>query len=326
MKGISVHLRLVTFLCLAVAAVRLEAGSVVTTYGAFYEYYGPVGAPIYKTSNGPQRDPAAFVNKFHDPWLGKHVEVPDPNIVIDPHEGYESPEFAGAGVALVGLNDFGRTVEFWSAIRTATIDVDEGMRNILTITGTVTQDVAIDSSTSKSDLFKLATISFANGSWFSISDSLSPPYNPGNGPLYPESLFEFRLDAMPVPMIGNGTLADRHVIYDAIVLESTFGDGTPDYFYIRSNPLLGRLSVPEGGTGTVDLWGRIGSLELVEFRNPQGDGVTLLPPIGTPAIPAPPTLWLLGTGLLATTGVLRRRSRSPKTSARTSTLDAPSEK
>jgi hypothetical protein len=303
MKDISVQLRMVTFLLLLVAAVRVEAASVVTSGGLFYQYTGPVGYPIYKTPSGPQRDNAeSYVSVFRDGTLGGTARVTP----ADPYPGYEASKFEGAGTAVVSLIGYqwvGTTVQFWNEVN----GIREGSASILSITGNTTPGVTIDPATGKSDLFKLATISFTNGNWYSVSDSSLPPYNPGYGPLYPESRFEFRLSAMPDPMIGNSVYDDRHVIRDALVVESTFGAGTPDNFYIRSNPLLGRLSVPEGGTGTVDLWGRIGSLELVELRNPQGEGVTLLPPIETPAVPAPPTLWLLGTGLLATAGALRGR-------------------
>lgn len=301
MNGISLHLRMVAFLCLAVATVRLEAASVVTSGGLFYRYAGPVGYPIYKTPSGPQRDGAeSYVSVFRDGTLGGTVR-PTP---ADPYPGYGASEFAGAGTAVVNLSGFGwvgTTVQFWSEVN----GLQEGSPNMLSITGTTTPDVAIDPATGKSDLFMLATITFTNGDWFSVSDSLSPPYDPGYGPLYPESLFEFSLLARPEPFIGNSGFPGYHVVNDALVLQPTFGAGTPDNFYIRDNPQLGMIAVAEGVTGSVELWGRIGSLELEEFRNPSL-GVTLLPPIEAPAVPAPPTLWLIGAGLLAT-GALRRR-------------------
>jgi hypothetical protein len=302
MKDISVQLRMVTFLLLLVAAVRVEAASVVTSGGLFYQYTGPVGYPIYKTPSGPQRDNAeSYVSVFRDGTLGGTARVTP----ADPYPGYEASKFEGAGTAVVSLIGYqwvGTTVQFWNEVN----GIREGSASILSITGNTTPGVTIDPATGKSDLFKLATIFFTNGNWFSVGDSLSPPYDPGYGPLYPESLFDFSLNALPDPFIGNSAFPGRHVVNDALVLRSTFGAGTPDNLYIRGNPQLGVIAVAEGVTGSVELWGRIGSLELEEFRNPSS-GVTLLPPIETPAVPAPPTLWLLGAGLLATAGALRGR-------------------
>ena len=299
MKGVSALLPTITFFCLAMAASGSEAASVVTSGGFFYQYAGPVGYPIYKTPLRPQRDGAvSYVSVFHDPVLGRTVRATP----ADPYLGYEAADFAGAGTAVVDLTAFqGTTVEFWNEAN----GNPEGSRNILALTGNVTSGVSIDPTTHKSDLFKLATLSFTNGSWFSVSGSASPPYDPGLGPLYPESYFAFSLTARPDPFIGQSGFPGYHVVNDKLVLQSTFGAGTPDHLYISGNPQLGAIAVDEGVTGSVELWGRIGSLELAEFRNPTA-GVALIPPS---SVPAPPTLWLLGTGLLVTAGTLRGRRR-----------------
>ena len=170
--------------------------------------------------------------------------------------------------------------------------------NTLEITGAVTPGVAINPATGHSGEFKLATLSFTNGSWFSTQ----PDYNPGLGLLYPESRFAFSMIATPDPFVGTSGFPGYHVWNDTVVLDSVSGPGTPDELWFENSPWLGRLAVNEGVTGSVEIWGHLGSLDPVELRNPSA-GVTLIA-----SMPEPETyaMLLAGLGLLAVTS--RRRN------------------
>jgi hypothetical protein len=82
---------------------------------------------------------------------------------------------------------------------------------------------------------------------------------------------------------------------DELVLRSVAGAGTPDVLYFANTPGLGAFSVAEGVTGSVEIWGRIGSLVPVELRNPSA-GVTLIP------APEPSLGALLGAVALVAAG------------------------
>lgn len=106
--------------------------------------------------------------------------------------------------------------------------------------------------TGKTNLFKLATLSFTNGTWFASE----PPIDPGLGTLYPTSIFGFSLGALPSPQIGTPTFPNgAHVYQGGITLTSTFGPGTDDYLSIGSvlSSPAGYMAVQEGQTGTVEL-------------------------------------------------------------------------
>jgi hypothetical protein len=186
-------------------------------------------------------------------------------------------------------------VDFWQ--QQSSIPPAPRYINSLVVTGTVTQNVSIDPATGKSGVIKLATISFTNGVWFGVS----PPVDAGLGFLYPESVFKLDLLAIPDPFIGNSIFPGFHAFDGSLVLVSTFGPNTPDYLVLAELGGIAPnvLAVDEGVTGTVELWGRIGSLELVEFRNPSS-GEQILSEIPTTPIPEPSTYLqlLLGMGAL----------------------------
>jgi hypothetical protein len=264
----------------AVAASATHA-STVTTVGSFAGYSGPVGAPIYAGSP-PTRDPAQYDSTF-----AVGIGVVQTFVVAPqtPHPGYEDPAFGGTGRAIasfVGLPVDTSRVEFWNRIDSS---FDEA-HNAIQLTGTVTPNVAVG------DLFHIATLSFTNGDWFRAS----PSYDPGLGQLYGESRFAFSLVANGVPVIGGGA----HGWLDELVLRSVAGAGTPDVLYFANTPGLGAFSVAEGVTGSVEIWGRIGSLVPVELRNPSA-GVTLIP------VPEPSLAALLGAVALVLAN--RRRAR-----------------
>lgn len=272
---------LVSFLVLTVSTAAAGAAPVeVTTVGQFTSYSGPVGAPI----NGP---PAAVdlgygPSRFSDGTTGVDVSPQSP------YAGYSWPEFVGAGTATQAFAGGWEIVEFSTQFVGGG---GEGL-NRLEIAGTMTPSVT------PGDLFHIATISFTNGNWFS---SAGLPFDPGNGSLFPESVFSFSVTASANPATGT----EPHIWSDRLHLVSTRGAGTPDNLFLELNPQVGGIGVAEGATGTVEVWGRLGSLVPVELRNPTN--AFLIP------IPEPSTLLLVGVGLVPMLWAQRARRGSRKT-------------
>ncbi len=193
------------------------------------------------------------------------------------------------------LHNRSRRVSFWNSIDGAKQPV-----NALEIVGNVTQGVTLDPATHKSGLIKLATISFTNGDWFGVQ----PTYDPGLGPLYAESSFAFSQIARPDPFIGTSHYPGYQLLNETLVLTSTFGPATPDLLSFAGSPFLGSVAVDEGATGTFEIWGRIGSLEPVELRNPSAS-VSLLA-----AVPEPESYAMLLAGLCLLGFMRRQKNRT----------------
>jgi hypothetical protein len=289
------HRILAAAVAVGVGVPVLQAASVVTTGGFFYSYFGPVGYPIYASQAGPYKDAASAYDSYFSTNSGLQLLPPQ-----WPYNGYEDSSFNGAGFASLQFAP-SQMVEFWNRVEN-TVDTSH---NRLTINGAVTPGVAIDPLTNRSNLILLATVVFLNGSWFGSE----PAYDPGYGPLYGESEFEFSLIATPVPFIGSPAFPGPppyHVWNDTLMLVSTFGANTPDRLYFQNSSWLGPVNVGEGVNGSFEIWGRIGSLEPVELRNPS-QGVTLG---DGSAVPEPSTLLLAGLGLLTVLICRRPAKRS----------------
>ena len=67
------HRILAAAVAVGVGVPMLQASSVVTTGGFFYNYFGPVGYPIYSGSGGPYKDAASAYDSYISPngaWPG----------------------------------------------------------------------------------------------------------------------------------------------------------------------------------------------------------------------------------------------------------------
>lgn len=190
-------------------------------------------------------------------------------------------------------------------------------RNSVAFTPTVGANVQVG------DVFKLGTFTFTNGTWL--------------GDL-PDSYFQLRLRT-----VSSNPALDGHEVTTYLGLHITSGlsaDGqnysaapidNADYFYLNSDPftppflgggqIIGYAGVyetdaalqPPGGTntGTVDLYGKIGSLIPTSFENPQGltlqASIPVVPNLSPVPEPSTWALWLAGLGACA----LRRRALPP---------------
>jgi hypothetical protein len=250
----------------------------IETDGVFLSYSGPVGAAI-NSGMPPYVDVGYGPSRFSN---GGTVLAVSPEA---PYNGYPWPQYADSGTATQDFTGGWESVEFSNQF----IGGGGEAVNTLTITGTTTSDVTLGA------LFHIATISFTNGTWFSSE----PLFDPGNGALYPVSEFSFVITASADPATGT----EPHVWEDTLRLVSTRGVGTPDNLFLANHPQLGGMAIPEGATGSVEVWGKLGSLEPIELRNPTNASLI---PAAVPEAPAFLNL-LIGMGLLSSVRAWRGR-------------------
>jgi hypothetical protein len=283
-----------------------STGSEVTTFGQFWGYEGPLGAGIF----GPDQVDTSVQSWFRAVASGSQQAY----LPTDPYPGYEAPAYNGTGTgafnfsSLPGFPRLHEGIEFWTQNgNTPPLATDI---NRLSFNGHITNGVTIDPVTRTSGDIRLGTITFRNGSWYSSS----PTFDAGSGPLYPTSTFYFDVEAGADPWIGTPDLTNpnRHLFYGMLVLTTTLGPNTPDYLELR-NALDGTasfassvLAVDEGATGSVELWGRIGSLVPTYFANPSA-GVNILSSVPVTAVPEPATVALMLAGLGVVGAAAKRR-------------------
>jgi hypothetical protein len=160
---------------------------------------------------------------------------------------------------------------------------DFGTPNLIAFTGTSQANPG-----SVFDEFKLGTITLTNGIFF----------------------FQAAVD-IAVSTASDSSAFDGKSFTDTLRYVVTPNTGTDednaDYAYFAGRPDLGQIRVYEAAspfpnTGSIELWGKVGSLTPTEFRNASG-GVFLQP------VPEPSTYALLAFGLALLGFLERRRSR-----------------
>lgn len=172
--------------------------------------------------------------------------------------------------------------------------------------------------------FRLGTLSFTNGSWFGAS-----PNDPlRNVP----SFFDFRITtasnnqpAFNQTFEGFITLVVHSAASTGVTAGSPgFAEAEADWIYIQGANTAGSgatgqlqttnaFRVFDGSTssvGTVELWAQFGSLSLLDFRNPTGDGfvTSSIAPLGSTVVPEPGSGMLLVAGFGGLLLAFRRRS------------------
>ncbi len=218
----------------------------------------------------------------------------------------------GIGQGTVALGN-ASSVDFYFESPTTTI-----ARNNITFTANQAADVQVG------DTFKLGSFSFANGGWLGG---------------FPDSTFQFDLQTHSA-----NPLLDGHAFSGLITFHVTTGlsaDGSyystapndnADFFYFDfrqwagTDPLVtpGFVGVfeaepelqPAGGSnhGTVDLYGRIGSLIPEYLANPSGVFLATEIPIAG-AVPEPATWLQLALGCAGLAGLGMRRRAGPSRQA-----------
>jgi len=141
-------------------------------------------------------------------------------------------------------------------------------------------------------VFEFGTLTLTNGIFFNQASFDVTFTTVSSDPLFNGRTFGDTITYVVTPNLG----------------VSNFDDA--DYIEVRNHPELGRVHVDEAGsplgnTGTVELWGRVGSLDPLFFANPTG-GVAL----DVAAVPEP-SEWLLMLAGFVGMATTMSRSRRP---------------
>jgi hypothetical protein len=182
--------------------------------------------------------------------------------------------------------------------------IDPPVHNRIEFAPTQAADVQVG------DVFKLGTFSFTNGDW--LGD-------------FPDGRFLFQMQTLSsTPALNN------HVFNGSLNFHITTGcsadyqtcstdpDANADYFYVEGHPEFGYIGVYEtaflpaagSNTGSIDLYGKIGSLIPTGFANAQGVGLLAdIPQVNNLPAVAEPSPALLFLGGMATLALTRRRLR-----------------
>ena len=272
----------------------------VSLVGGFRDYEGPVQSPdgFFDSSQ------STFVTPVFSQQPAPTAPIPGCTGCADHHIGLATVGFYGGPIPMPDQ------VEFYKDGTT-----DPQVHNAISFTPATGLDVQVG------DRFKLGSFTFTNGAWY--------------GDL-PDGTFEFQLHTVSADPALDSHYMDIHIgfhVTSGLSADGSYYSVLPvdnaDYFYIAEYPELGYVGVyeadpalqPPGGsnTGSIDLWGQIGSLFPTGFENPQGVTLQAAIPIpGAAAIPEPATgaLWLAGLALVVQ---VRRRARrgTPRVAGRT---------
>ena len=144
------------------------------------------------------------------------------------------------------------------------------------------------------DIFRIATLNVQNGSWPVGDGTQNVPARIG----------------FTIKTLSSDPALNNHVWQDTLIYTNRSVDGgsvadNADLFSFLNNPQMGAFSVNDGGSGSIDIMGKIGSLIPLFLANPTGDAFLPAGPAPAPA-PAPATIALLGLGL-AGLGFSRRK-------------------
>ena len=239
---------LVAATCALFGAASAAAG-IVTTTGSFASYSGPVSYPP-GTPEAITGFPRSFLNG----------ELITPDVPA-----------SRRGVGLVTSHAFApgtSSVDFYTDELGAT-------NNRLQVTPAPAQDVEVG------DEFLIGTFTLENGDWWGGFGEGDP-------------LFSFSVTTSSAdPRLNGFTFADTLHYNVTIGAAGNTSEQNADYFYFDGRPDLGTMRVYElfdhppgvANIGSIDLYGRIGSLIPTRFANAQG-GAFIAPRLMT-AVPEP---------------------------------------
>ena len=193
----------------------------------------------------------------------------------------------------------GSQVEFWSS----EFGVD-ATHNVISFASSGVNDAVLGQE------FLLGKLTYTNGIWFAD----------------PEFGVTFSSTSSDVAFDKKSWTDTIHLSITPNLTTNT-PDQNADFIYLTGLPKLGSVRVyelgesKEGNSVTVDLYGRISSLDLTRFANATGGGFLdssiELEPTPPASVPAPATFVLVSIGL-AGLGLLRRLSRWETSAARLS--------
>lgn len=260
----------------------------VTVSGGFVSYLGPTWDKVY---------PSIVVSTRIETSAGLVVPVPlQQPLPADPEDLFHN---AGIGLGSASLTAGGllpaaQGIEFWQSF-----DGSKDGVNAIAFAPAPATTVVVGEE------FMFGTLSLTNGGWFG-----SIPLAGGGSYVYPESAFGFVLTTHSADAALDGHQFTGTVRFHVTATASSDPALDADYFYILERPDLGYVgafesyNTPSGSnTGTIALWGRIGSLVPTRFDDPEG--VVLAASLPAEPVPLPAALVLA----LAPLTLLARRRR-----------------
>lgn len=274
---------------IALTTAPVAQADLVDVTGGFTQYFGPLEKPA-----------GSLDRQTYFSIPGAYSFAASPNAAYaDLPIAWENGVGNGSAGFVAGLGETRPQIDFYIGNASGSTTL---LRNAVSFTPAKGADVGAG------DVFKLGSFTFTNGAWLGG---------------FPDSLFQMNLRT-----VSANPALDGHMLGTYLGLHVTDGlspDGSryspdpvdnADYFYLTSSPFFGGTEkigyvgvyeadpelLPPGGsnTGSIDLYGQIGSLIPIGFANPQGVKLRSAIPVVDglpPAIPEPGTWALLLAGL-----------------------------
>jgi hypothetical protein len=263
--------------CIAAAVLVLcmnafpAHASLVSVTGGFTSFSGPVES----ASN-----PSLSLNVQ---TLVNSIEVTAQSAISGFEDEFTAPG-QGIGLGSITFASPQSSVEFWISVN----GVDEGLRNLISFTPGPAVDVTVGAE------FLLGTFTITNGTFLG-----------GRG----NHALGFTLTTVSTdPALDGHTFTDSLSFVITLYANNNTPEQNADYFFFSGNPGLGTMRAYElfdsptgSNTGTIELYGKIGSLIPTRLDNAKG-GVffnSSTGPIPSNQVPLPGTLLLVAASLAA---------------------------
>jgi hypothetical protein len=286
-------------------AYAVEPGR-ITFSGGFTEYSGPAQSFLFTTPSGLE-------------FFGSRYEVDNAFFgILGPSE-----PLPGDAGAILAANGYGITTQSLlnNALPSSRVDlwIGTGPReNLNSLVFTPADPQGYNGTPGEE--FRIGTFTFQNGGWFGTTPYNDPVLGEQTYAL-PPSRFQFTVTATVSDATGNATSTHTFTdVLELLVTGPTWNNPLPeddaDYLSFVGRRDLGYVgafessNLPPGGSteGSIDMFGRIGSLVPTRFANPQG--MVLASEIPTAPIPEPHTWALMLAGLAGIWASVKRRRQA----------------